>query len=220
MVKVIGVQFNSAVRIYDFNPGVAKPKLNDWVLVETAQGKELGRVTYLNKEIEQKNDGDIKEILRIVDEKDIERHHRMVDSGKEYYDRLHASVLASGLAMKPVKTELSFDGEKVICYFTAEARVDFRDLIRDLSREWKKGVMMRQIGPRDEGKLLGGYGICGQPVCCKRFLNKMESVTMDMARDQYHNNVNANKVTGICGRLMCCLAYEANNKPVKKGKVR
>lgn len=218
MLKVVGVQFNSAVRIYDFKPGSTKPELNDWVLVETSQGKEIGRVVYLNKEIRPENEDDIKEILRLADEKDLERYQRMVDSGGEYFEVFKKTAIESGLALKPVRTELTFDGEKVVCYFTAEARVDFRDLIRELSREWKKGVMMRQIGPRDEAKLLDGYGICGQPVCCKRFLTKMDSVTMDMARDQYENNVNANKVTGICGRLMCCLAYEAGQKPIPRKK--
>ncbi len=216
MLKVVGVQFNSAVRIYDFKPGVAKPELNNWVLVETAQGKEIGRVVYLNKEIRPDNEEDVKEIIRVADEKDIDRYNRMIEGGAEYFDRFRDAVLAGSLTMKPVRTELSFDGEKVVCYFTADARVDFRDLIRELSREWKKGVMMRQIGPRDEAKLLDGYGICGQPVCCKRFLTRTESVTMDMARDQYENNVNASKVTGMCGRLMCCLAFEAGNKPAAR----
>jgi len=212
MVKVIGVQFNSAVRIYDFKAGVSKPALGDWVLVETAQGKEIGRVAYLNKEVNPANEDDIKEILRVADEKDLERYKRMVDGGEEYFELFKKTALTSDLNMKPVRTELSFDGEKVVCYFTADARVDFRDLIRDLSREWKKGVMMRQIGPRDEAKLLDGFGICGQPICCKRFITGAESVTMDMAREQYENNVNASKVTGICGRLMCCLAYEVEGK--------
>jgi cell fate regulator YaaT (PSP1 superfamily) len=218
MIKVIGVQFNSAVRIYDFKAGVSKPSLNDWVLVDTAQGKEIGRVAYLSKEINPANEDDVKEILRVADEKDIERYKRMVEAGEEYYELFRKVALESGLNLKPVRTELSFDGEKVVCYFTADARVDFRDIIRDLSREWKKGVMMRQIGPRDEAKLLGGYGICGQPVCCKRFLTKTESVTMDMAREQYENNVNASKVTGVCGRLMCCLAYEAGERPAPRKK--
>lgn len=218
MIKVIGVQFNSAVRIYDFKAGVTKPTLGDWVLVETAQGKEIGRVAYLNKEVNPANEDDIKEILRVADEKDLERYKRMVEGGEEYFELFKKSALESELNMKPVRTELSFDGEKIVCYFTADARVDFRDLIRDLSREWKKGVMMRQIGPRDEAKLLDGFGICGQPICCKRFITGTESVTMDMARDQYENNVNASKVTGICGRLMCCLAYEVDGKAQRNKK--
>ncbi len=217
-MKVVGVQFGSAVRIYDFKPGVTKPELSDWVIVDTAQGKEIGKVVYLNKEISPEKEDDVKEVLKVADDKDIERYRRLVADGEKYYDRFREAVLASGLAMKPVRTEISFDGEKIVCFFTADARVDFRDLIRDLSREWKMGVIMRQIGPRDEAKLLDGFGICGQPVCCKRFLTKMESVTMDMAREQYENNVNAGKVTGICGRLMCCLSYEAENKKVLRKK--
>ena len=125
-------------------------------------------------------------------------------------------VTELGLEMKPITVEYSFDGGKIIFYFTAENRVDFRELIKSLSRAVKEQVVMRQIGPRDEAKLLGGYGICGQPVCCVRFLTQAESVSMDMAREQYEMNVNANKVTGLCGRLMCCLAFEEPEK--KKGK--
>ncbi len=216
MIKVIGVQFDSAVKIYDFKPARFKTELNDWVVVETAQGTEIGRVVYVNKEISPESGEDIKDIMRLADEKDIARHERMCEEGAEFFERFKEIAVDSGLDMKPVRTEYTFDGERVVFYFTAENRVDFRELIKDLSRECHKQVVMRQIGPRDEAKLLGGYGVCGQPICCKRFMTKMESVTMDMARDQFENNVNANKVTGACGRLMCCLAFEVGNKPKKK----
>jgi len=216
MIKVIGVQFNSAVKIYDFKPGRYKVELNDWVVVETTQGTEIGRVVYVNKEISPESGEDIKEIMRLADDKDKTRYDRMFEEGAVFFDAFKKLALESGLDMKPVRTEYSFDGERVVFYFTAENRVDFRELIKDLSRECKKQVIMRQIGPRDEAKLLGGYGVCGEPICCKRFMTKMESVTMDMARDQFENNVNANKVTGACGRLMCCLAFEVGNKPKRK----
>jgi len=216
VIKVIGVQFNSAVKIYDFKPGRYKANLNDWVVVETSQGTEIGRVVYVNKEITPESGEDIKDIMRLADEKDIDRYTRMCEEGAVFFDSFKKLAIASGLDMKPARTELSFDGERVVFYFTAENRVDFRELIKDLSRECHKQVIMRQIGPRDEAKLLGGYGVCGQPICCKRFMTRMESVTMDMARDQFENNVNANKVTGACGRLMCCLAFEAGDKPKRK----
>lgn len=216
MIKVIGVQFDSAVKIYDFKSGRYKVELNDWVVVETAQGTEIGRVVYVNKEITPESGEDIKDIMRLADDKDKARHERMCEEGAVYFDAFKNLAVESGLDMKSVRTEFSFDGERVVFYFTAENRVDFRELIKDLSRECKKQVIMRQIGPRDEAKLLGGYGVCGQPICCKRFMTKMESVTMDMARDQFENNVNANKVTGACGRLMCCLAFEVGNKPKRK----
>jgi len=216
MIKVIGVQFNSAVKIYDFKPGRYKVALNDWVVVETTQGTEIGRVVYVNKEITPESGEDIKDIMRLADDKDKARYDRMFEEGAVFFDAFKKLALESGLDMKPVRTEYSFDGERVVFYFTADGRVDFRDLIKDLSRECKKQVIMRQIGPRDEAKLLGGYGVCGEPICCKRFMTKMESVTMDMARDQFENNVNANKVTGACGRLMCCLAFEVGNKPKKR----
>jgi cell fate regulator YaaT (PSP1 superfamily) len=212
-MKVVGVQFNSAVKIYDFVPGRHKVVLTDWVVVETTQGVEIGRVVYINKEITDKEGDDIKEIIRLAEDKDLSRYERMCTEGAEYFDKFRKIVMKSGLDMKPVKSEFSFDGERVVFYFTAESRVDFRDLIKDLSREAGKQVIMRQIGPRDEAKMLGGNGVCGQEICCKRFMTAMTSVTMDMARDQFENNVNANKVTGACGRLMCCLAFEVGNKP-------
>jgi len=218
-MKVVGVQFNSAVKIYDFKPGRHKVELNDWVVVETAQGLEIGRVVYINKEVTSAEADEIKDIMRLADEKDIDRYNRMCEEGATYFEGFKKIVLDSGLDMKSVKSELSFDGDRVVFYFTAENRVDFRELIKDFSRESKRQVIMRQIGPRDEAKMLGGHGVCGQEICCKRFMTRMESVTMDMARDQFENNVNANKVTGACGRLMCCLAFEAGSKP-RARKVR
>jgi len=215
-MKVVGVQFNSAVKIYDFLPGSTKPEINSWVLVETSQGKEMGRVIYVNKETKEDSENELKEIIKVADEKDIDRYNRMITEGESHFQRYQALVNEMGLDMKPVRTEISFDGEKVICFFTADNRVDFRELIRELSREFKKSIVMRQIGPRDEAKLLDGYGICGQRVCCKRFLTKTESITMDMAREQFENNINANKVTGLCGRLMCCLAFEEGIEKPKR----
>jgi len=217
-MKVVGVQFNSAVKIYDFSPGRHKVALNDWVVVDTVQGVEIGRVVYVNKEVPETSNEEVKDIIRLAEDKDIDRYERMAAEGAEYFDALKKIVVDSELDMKPVKSELSFDGERVVFYFTAENRVDFRELLKDFSREIKKQVTMRQIGPRDEAKMLGGYGVCGQPICCKRFMTRMESVTMDMARDQFENNVNANKVTGACGRLMCCLAFEVGNKPKRVKK--
>lgn len=217
-MKVVGVQFNSAVKIYDFKPGRHKVELNDWVVVDTAQGIELGRAVYVNKEVTVAEGEEIKDIMRLADDKDIARYERMCEEGATYFEKLKKIVLDSGLDMKSVKSEFSFDGDRIVFYFTAENRVDFRELIKDFSRETKKQVIMRQIGPRDEAKMLGGHGVCGEPICCKRFMTKMESVTMDMARDQFENNVNANKVTGACGRLMCCLSFEVGNKPKKVKK--
>ncbi len=213
MIKVIGVQFNSAIKIYDFKPGRHKVEINDWVVVDTAQGNEIGRVIYINKEVEPSTEDDIKDVLRVADEKDLGRQARMTTEGEQYFESFAEQSRSLGLELKPVKTELSFDGEKIIFYYTAENRVDFRELIKDLSRATRKQIVMRQIGSRDEAKMIDGYGICGQQICCRRFMTKMESVTMDMAREQFENNINASKVTGACGRLMCCLAFE-----ISKGK--
>ncbi|MDD5693014.1 MAG: regulatory iron-sulfur-containing complex subunit RicT [Patescibacteria group bacterium] len=219
MIKVIGIQFNSSLKTYDFKPGRHKTNINDYVVVETVQGIEIGRVIYIDKEISAKEmEEPHKEIMRIADEKDIKRWEKMRQDGLELVGLFREKVAELKLDMKPITVEYSFDGERIIFYFTAENRVDFRELIKVLSRAVNKQVVMRQIGPRDEAKLLGGYGICGQPVCCVRFLTQAESVSMDMAREQYEMNVNANKVTGLCGRLMCCLAFEEPEK--KKGKTK
>ncbi len=216
-MKVIGVQFNSAIKIYDFLPGLYKVEPRDWVIVESFQGPEIGRVVYVDKEIKGNSEEQISEIIRIADAKDLARGEKMKSDGAIFLKDFKDRVAKSGLEMKPVHSEYSFDGEKVVFYFVSEKRIFFKDLIKELSRVTKKQVIMRQIGPRDEAKLLGGYGICGEQLCCRRFMTRMDSVTMDMARDQYETNVNVNKVTGVCNRLMCCLAFEANNS---KGKAK
>lgn len=213
MVKVIGVQFNSSLKVYDFKPGRYKVSPRDLVVVETSQGLEIGRVVYVDKEASAKEmEEPYKDIIRPADEKDLSRLEAMRQEGNEYFKLFQEKVNDLKLEMKPVLVEKSLEGDKLIFYFTAESRVDFRELIKTLSRNTQKQVLMRQIGPRDEAKMLGGYGICGLPVCCKSFLVQAESVSMDMAREQYENNVNANKVTGACGRLMCCLAFEDKKK--------
>jgi len=117
-----------------------------------------------------------------------------------------------GLLMKPVMVDFTLDGEKMIFYFTSENRIDFRDLVKDLARTFKKQVKLRQIGARDEAKIYSGFGMCGRPVCCRSFLVSNETITMDMARMQYESGVSASKISGMCGRLMCCLAFEKNEK--------
>lgn len=217
MVKVCGVQFNSSLKIYDFRPGRHKVDINDFVIVETNQGVEVGRVIYINKEVSARElEEPFKEIQRVADEKDIKHWQKMRAEGNEYLELFKEKVLSLGLEMKPIAVEFSFEGDKAVFYFTAENRVDFRELIKVLARSVQKQIIMRQIGPRDEAKFLGGFGVCGQPICCSRFLNQVESISMDQAREQYENSINANKVTGICGRLMCCLVFEENNK--KKAK--
>jgi cell fate regulator YaaT (PSP1 superfamily) len=217
MIKVIGVQFNSSLKTYDFKPGRNKIEVNNYVVVETVQGIEIGRVIYIDKEVSAKEvEEPYKEVIRIADDKDLNRWKKMREEGYQFLPLFREKVKELKLEMKPITVELSFEGDRTIFYFAAENRVDFRDLIKILSRSIKKQVIMRQIGPRDEAKMLGGYGICGQPVCCARFLTQAESISMDMAREQYETNVNANKVTGLCGRLMCCLTFEEIDK--KKGK--
>jgi cell fate regulator YaaT (PSP1 superfamily) len=217
-MKVIGVQFNSAIKVYDFLPGRHKVEPRDWVIVETFQGAEIGRVVYVDKEIKASPEEAMSEVLKVADTKDLARWEKMKSEGSVFLKDFRNKILKLGLEAKPVAAEYSFDGEKVIFYFVSEKRVYFRDLIKDLSKITKKQVIMRQIGPRDGARMLNGYGICGEELCCRRFMTKMNSVTMDMAREQYESNVNVNKVTGVCNRLMCCLAFEANSEKRAENK--
>lgn len=213
MVKVAGVQFLSGLKVYDFKIGEKKSNIRDYVLVETSQGEEIGKIVYVNKEVnEKKMETPLKEIKSVLTEEERKRLNDLRREGIKLMPLFREKVKKYGLLMKPVMIDFSLDGEKIICYFTSENRVDFRDLVKDLARTFKKQVKLRQIGSRDEAKIYGGFGMCGRPVCCKNFLISNETITMDMARIQYESGVSAGKISGICGRLMCCLAFEKKDK--------
>lgn len=214
-MKAIGVQFRSGIKIYDFKQKSDDIKIRDKVLVETAYGEEVGLVKYIGKEVKESKEAPLKDILKILTEKDTVRLQRLKNDHLGYVDIFRAKVKEQGLNMKFVDFEFSLDGEDVTFYFTAESRIDFRNLVRDVSRQIKKTVLFRQMGQRDEARGLDGFGPCGRPICCRNFLTKLENISMDMVRSQYEGTRNASKVSGACGKLMCCLAFEGASPKVK-----
>ena len=208
MVEVIGVRFKETGKIYYFDPNGKTLKRGDRVIVETARGIECGEISFANKMVEESEIiAPLKKLIRIATPEDLE----IVKQNKE--KEIHAAevftekVTNRKLNMKLVGVEYTFDCAKIIFYYTAPARVDFRELVKDLASVFKSRVELRQIGVRDEAKLLGGIGICGRPFCCKEFLNDFMPVSIKMAKEQ-GLLYNTAKISGSCGRLMCCLKYE------------
>lgn len=208
MIKVIGVRFKKAGKIYYFDPADMNIQKDTYVVVETARGIEFGECVIGIKEI---NENDIvsplKSVLRIATNEDIEKHFKNKDKEKDAFDICLKKIQEHGLTMKLIDVEYTFDNNKVIFYFTADGRVDFRDLVKDLATIFKTRIELRQIGVRDEAKMLGGLGPCGRPMCCSSFLGDFASVSIKMAKEQ-NLSLNPTKISGICGRLMCCLNYE------------
>jgi cell fate regulator YaaT (PSP1 superfamily) len=209
MAKAVGVKFPHTLKIYDFLPGNHTVAVRDFVVVETTQGKEIGQVIYVDREIADKDlEAPLKEIDNVATEADITKQNEVEERAKELYPIFIEKIEKYGLSMNPVGVSLSLDETKAVFYFTAEGRVDFRELARELSRMIQKQAILRQIGPRDEAKLIGGYGRCGRPICCGTFLIGTEGVSMDTVEKQFGGPKSASKISGICGRLMCCLNYE------------
>lgn len=208
MIKVVGVRFKKAGKIYYFDPADMNIQKDTYIVVETARGIEFGECVIGIKEI---NENDIvsplKSVLRIATNEDIEKHFKNKDKEKDAFDICLKKIQEHGLTMKLIDVEYTFDNNKVIFYFTADGRVDFRDLVKDLATIFKTRIELRQIGVRDEAKMLGGLGPCGRPMCCSSFLGDFASVSIKMAKEQ-NLSLNPTKISGICGRLMCCLNYE------------
>ena len=208
MIKIVGVRFKKAGKIYYFDPADMNIQKDTYVVVETARGIEFGECVIGIKEI---NENDIvsplKSVLRIATNEDIEKHFKNKDKEKDAFDICLKKIQEHGLTMKLIDVEYTFDNNKVIFYFTADGRVDFRDLVKDLATIFKTRIELRQIGVRDEAKMLGGLGPCGRPMCCSSFLGDFASVSIKMAKEQ-NLSLNPTKISGICGRLMCCLNYE------------
>ena len=208
MIKVVGIRFKKAGKIYYFSPGELNINKGDYLVVETARGIEFGECIIGPKEI---NEEDIvlplKDVIRVADENDIKKHKENKNKEKEAFDICLKKIEEHGLVMKLIDVEYTFDNNKVIFYFTAEGRVDFRELVKDLATIFKTRIELRQIGVRDEAKMLGGLGPCGRSMCCSTFLGDFASVSIKMAKEQ-NLSLNPTKISGICGRLMCCLNYE------------
>ena len=208
MVEVIGVRFRTAGKIYFFNPKEFQVKSGDHVIVETARGIEFGSVVSERRQVKEKCIGDeLKPVLRIATKEDEERAAKNREKEKEAYKICLDKIKEHELDMKLVSTEYTFDNNKVLFYFTADGRIDFRELVKDLASVFKTRIELRQIGVRDETKVLGGISICGRPLCCSSYLSDFVPVSIKMAKEQ-NLSLNPTKISGMCGRLMCCLKNE------------
>lgn len=208
MIKVTGVRFRSAGKIYYFDPAGFDIKKGDNVIVETARGVEFGTVVMGIREVEDdKVVSPLKPILRMATKKDQETVERNREREKEAFDICLEKIRKHDLDMKLVDAEYTFDNNKVLFYFTADGRVDFRELVKDLAAVFKTRIELRQIGVRDETKILGGIGICGRPLCCHSWMPEFVPVSIKMAKEQ-NLSLNPTKISGTCGRLMCCLKNE------------
>ena len=208
MLKIIGVRFKSVGKVYYFDPQGNNVKQGDKVIVETSRGVECGEVVIVDREIDQtKFTSPIKPIIRIANDEDFKRIERNKVKEAEAFKICEAKIAAHKLKMNLIGVECTFDNNKLLFYFTAENRVDFRELVKDLAAVFRTRIELRQIGVRDEAKMLGGLGVCGQPFCCSRFLGEFQPVSIKMAKEQ-GLSLNPTKISGTCGRLMCCLKYE------------
>lgn len=208
MVKVVGVRFKIAGKIYYFDPDNLEIQANDSVIVETVRGIEYGNVVVGNREIsEDEIVAPLKKVIRIATKEDKERYIQNQNKEKEAFEICHKKIIQHNLVMKLIDVEYTFDNNKIIFYFTADGRVDFRELVKDLASVFKTRIELRQIGVRDEAKMIGGIGACGRPLCCSSHLSEFEPVSIKMAKEQ-SLSLNPTKISGICGRLMCCLKYE------------
>ncbi len=209
MTKVIGVRFRTAGKIYYFGPKDIEFKRSDHVIVETARGVEYGTVVLPNMEVEDgKVTQPLKNVIRKATKDDEEREKRNREKEKDAYKICQEKIIKHGLEMKLINAEYTFDNNKVLFYFTADGRVDFRELVKDLAGVFRTRIELRQVGVRDETKILGGMGICGRPLCCHTYLSDFAPVSIKMAKEQ-SLSLNPAKISGICGRLMCCLQNEA-----------
>lgn len=208
MANVVGVRFRKAGKIYYFLPGGLDLKPKDYVIVETARGMEFGEVVLPLREVpEEELVAPLKEVIRKATPEDYEHYQENKRKEKDAFQICLDKIAAHKLPMKLIDVEYTFDNNKIIFSFTAEGRVDFRELVKDLAAVFRTRIELRQIGVRDEAKLLGGIGPCGRELCCSLFLGEFEPVSIRMAKDQ-NLSLNPTKISGICGRLMCCLKYE------------
>ncbi|PKK39620.1 Stage 0 sporulation protein YaaT [Clostridiaceae bacterium JG1575] len=219
MVTIVGIRFKRAGKIYFFDPQDLELNLDDAVLLETARGVELGIVALAPRVMEdEKVRSPLKPVLRVATEEDMQRHLRNLDQEAEAFDLGKERIAASGLPMKLVDVEITFDRSKIIFYFTADGRVDFRELVKDLASVFKMRIELRQIGVRDEARMMSGIGPCGRTLCCSSWLADFAAVSIKMAKEQ-NLSLNPTKISGMCGRLMCCLKYEQENYEIVRRKL-
>ena len=208
MKEVIGVRFRENGKIYFFNPLNYKIDPGRYVIVETQHGVEFGKVVLGRREVDEtKLQGELKPIIRIATEADEKKHAENLEKNKKAMVICKEKIEKRGLEMKLIDAEYTFDNNKVLFYFTADGRIDFRELVKDLAAIFKTRIELRQIGVRDEVRRMGGNGVCGRELCCCSFLNNFDAVSIKMAKEQ-NMSLNPSKISGVCGRLMCCLKYE------------
>lgn len=208
MKKIVGVKFKRPGKIYFFDPGEIQINKNDNVIVETAMGEEIGKVVVQQREIEEsKLTSPLKKVIRVATNEDLNNQEKYKSKEPEALKICKEKVKKYGLDMNLIDVEYKFDGSKILFYFTADGRIDFRELVKDLASVFKTRIELRQIGVRDEVKRIGGNGVCGRELCCCTFLDNFETVSIKMAKEQ-NIALNPSKISGNCGRLMCCLKYE------------
>lgn len=208
MYEIVGVRFKTAGKIYYFDPADLDIQLNDHVIVETARGIEIGKVVIGRRQVQEEDVVlPLKRVIRVATPEDLKVVQKNEKDAEEAFYICEEKIQEHGLPMKLINVEYTFDRNKVIFYFTAEGRVDFRELVKDLAAIFRTRIELRQIGVRDEAKMLGGIGPCGRMLCCSTFLGDFEPVSIKMAKDQ-NLSLNPTKISGLCGRLMCCLKYE------------
>ena len=208
MIDVVGIRFRNTGKIYYFNPKNLELKKGDHVIVETAVGVEYGEVALEKKQVtDDQVKKPVKDIMRKANEKDDQKYAQNQEKEKKAFKTCKEKIAKHGLEMKLIKVEYTFDGKKIMFYFTVDGRVDFRELVKDLASVFRTRIELRQVGVRDEAKLIGGIGMCGRELCCSTFLPSFAPVTIKMAKEQ-NLSLNPTKISGICGRLMCCLKNE------------
>jgi len=208
MTEIVGVRFKEAGKVYYFAPGTIQAAPGDAVIVETTRGMEYGFVAAGNQSVPTENlVPPLRPIIRIATTADTERYESNKKLEQEAFSICQQKIREHGLEMKLIDAEYTFDNSKLLFYFSAEVRVDFRELVKDLASVFRTRIELRQIGIRDEAKMLGGLGVCGRPFCCSTFLSDFMQVSIKMAKEQ-NLSLNSSKISGTCGRLMCCLRYE------------
>ena len=208
MTRIIGVRFRTAGKIYYFDPKNMEIKRGDHVIVETARGMEYGNVVVGNRDVDSRTVVQpLKPVIRVAGPEDDEKVRRNREREKDALKICQEKIRKHNLEMKLIDAEYTFDNNKILFYFTADGRVDFRELVKDLAAVFKTRIELRQIGVRDETKILGGVGSCGRPLCCHSYLSEFQPVSIKMAKEQ-NLSLNPTKISGVCGRLMCCLKNE------------
>lgn len=219
MAEIVGVRFKRAGKVYYFDPAGIDLEVNDYVVVKTSRGPELGQVVISPKQV-LANDvtAPLKQVMRKAEPEDIKRAEEFKDKEGEALAECGKLINKLNLPMKLLSAQYNLDGSRLTFFFSAAERVDFRELVRELANRFKIRVQLQQVGPRDETKLMGGFGRCGRPLCCVSFLSEFTPVSIKMAKEQ-NLPLNPMKISGVCGRLLCCLVYENEQYRTVKGKL-